>query len=161
MCRLPFTCNSLSLFLSIPIRSLPPSPFSLTHSLSLSLSLSPSCQFLSPSPPPLSPSSISPSSLSLPPLSSSFLSSPSLSHPPYQISRILLSVGYDICFVVALVKTIRVAYIFCSVTPTKKVSAPPKLHPSTIIAISLTICLGIILYHNYMISQSPLHTILT
>ena len=38
-----------------------------------------------------------------------------------QIARIFLSIGYDICFVVALVKTIRVAYIFFKVTPTKKV----------------------------------------
>ena len=38
-----------------------------------------------------------------------------------QIARIFLSVGYDICFVVALVKTIRVAYIFFKVSPTKKV----------------------------------------
>ena len=32
-----------------------------------------------------------------------------------QNSRIFLSIGYDICFVVALVKTIRVAYIFLKV----------------------------------------------
>jgi multidrug transporter EmrE-like cation transporter len=40
----------------------------------------------------------------------------------FQIARIFLSIGYDICFVVALVKTIRVAYIFFKLTPTKKVS---------------------------------------
>lgn len=38
-----------------------------------------------------------------------------------QIARVFLSIGYDICFVVALVKTVRVAYIFKSVSPTKKV----------------------------------------
>ena len=54
-------------------------------------------------------------------LSSPLSLSLSLSLSHLQISRILLSVGYDICFVVALVKTIRVAYIFCNVTPTKKV----------------------------------------
>ena len=37
------------------------------------------------------------------------------------MARIFLSIGYDICFVVALVKTIRVAYIFTNVTPNKKV----------------------------------------
>ena len=38
-----------------------------------------------------------------------------------QMARIFLSIGYDICFVVALVKTVRVAYIFRNVTPNKKV----------------------------------------
>ena len=38
-----------------------------------------------------------------------------------QTSRTLISVGYDICFAVALVKTIRVAYIFWSVSGKKKV----------------------------------------
>ena len=37
------------------------------------------------------------------------------------MARIFLSIGYDICFVVALVKTVRVAYIFRNVTPNKKV----------------------------------------
>ena len=32
-----------------------------------------------------------------------------------------MTIGYDICFVVALVKIIRVAYIFWSVSPMKKV----------------------------------------
>ena len=38
-----------------------------------------------------------------------------------QVSKISLSIGYDICFVVALVKTIRIAYIFLDVSAPKKV----------------------------------------
>ena len=46
-----------------------------------------------------------------------------------QIARIFLSIGYDICFVVALVKTMRVAYIFFKVTPTKKVNEKDIIMP--------------------------------
>ena len=38
-----------------------------------------------------------------------------------QIARTFLSIGYDVCFVVALVTTVRVTYIFKNVSPTKKV----------------------------------------
>ena len=38
-----------------------------------------------------------------------------------QMARGIVSIGYDVCFVVALVKTVRVAYIFRFVTPNKKV----------------------------------------
>ena len=38
-----------------------------------------------------------------------------------QIQTSLLNIGYNICFVVALVKTLRVVYIFWSVSPVKKV----------------------------------------
>ena len=33
-----------------------------------------------------------------------------------------MTIGYDICFVVALVKTARIVYIFRKVSPTKKAS---------------------------------------
>ena len=52
-------------------------------------------------------------------------------HPTHctQVARIFLSIGYDICFVVALVKTVRIAYIFRKVSPTKKVT---QLHSANL-----------------------------